>query len=143
METFERNATRYICKLSKTLSRRLDAISAYEELTGGQGKIVRFMLTLDGPIHQKDIEKEYSIRASSATELLNQIEAKGYIVRREDPDNHRQKLIYLTDKALGIQSLVTKSIIGLDDELVSGVDKKDLEVCLNALEIMLQNMEKY
>ena len=140
---FERNATRYISKLSNRLKRRLDAISAFDDLPGSQSSALRFLLTRDDILCQKDLEDEYSIRASTASELLNQLEAKGYLYRVENPANRRQKLIHLTEKARSLDPGIEDRLMALDDDLTRGIAPEQLEACLDTLEIMLKNMEKF
>ena len=100
MISFTQNATRYISKLSNKLRRKFDMLSSRKEFSGSQGRTLRFLLSQTEDIYQKDIEEEYSIRPSTATQLLKQMEKNGLIIREPEAYDNRLKKIVVTDKAL-------------------------------------------
>ena len=53
-----------------------------------------------GNVYQKDIEKQFSIRRSTATESLKRLETQGWIKRETSTKDARLKDIVLTEKAL-------------------------------------------
>ena len=67
--TTQQHAGRWISKLSNKLRRKIDGFSSKGEFSGSQGKVLHFILTQTQDIFQKDIEEEYSLRPSTATEL--------------------------------------------------------------------------
>ena len=72
-----------INKISNRLRRRSVALQEKLGMSGAQGNILNYIL-VDGrkrPVYQKDIEKEFGLRPSTATEALKNLEAKGLICR--------------------------------------------------------------
>ena len=100
MISLTRSAARYVSKLSNQLRRKLDMLSSRKEFSGSQGRTLHFLLAQTQDVFQKDIEEEYGIRPSTATELLKQMEKNGLVVREPVAYDNRLKKIVLTDKAL-------------------------------------------
>ena len=100
MISFTQNATRYISKLSNKLRRKFDMLSSRKEFSGSQGRTLRFLLSQTEDIYQKDIEEEDSIRPSTATQVLKQMEKNALIIREPAAYDNRLKKIVVTDKAL-------------------------------------------
>lgn len=137
----DRHAARYVSKLSNKLRRRIDAFSTRGQMSGSQGRALHFLLAQqDEDVFQKDIEDEFSLRPSTATELLKSMEREGLIRRIPLPRDARRKQIVVTDKALAYRAAVMADIQGLEDELTRGVDGDDLEVFFRVIEQMLDNM---
>ena len=91
MISLTRSAARYVSKLSNKLRRKMDMLSSRKEFSGSQGRALHFLLAQTEDVFQKDIEEEYSIRPSTATELLKQMEKNGLILRLQDRGSKHQK----------------------------------------------------
>ena len=140
MISFTRNAARYVSKLSNKLRRKLDMLSSREEFSGSQGRTLHFLLSQTGDVFQKDIEEEYSIRPSTATELLKQMEKNGLIVREPVAYDNRLKKIVLTERALRYRQQVIDDLTALDERLIKDISKKDLQVFVKVVEKMMDNL---
>lgn len=79
-------------------------------------------------------QQELAIRTfkdkASLTYLINNLEKKGLVVRTEDMDDRRNKLIHLTDEGLALR----EKVMPLLDEIYIGagkqVNRKHIEKCL-------------
>lgn len=134
------SAARYISKLSNKIRRELDSFTSKENFSGAQGRVLHFVLAQKEDIFQKDIEEEYSLRPSSATELLKQMEKNGLIKRESVPYDGRLKKIIATEKALCYQDQVIADLTGLEEKLVRGIPSEDLEVFFRVTEKMMDNL---
>ena len=142
MISLTRNATRYVSKLSNKLRRKLDTLFPKQEFSGSQGRTLHFLLAQNRDIFQKDIEEEYSLRPSTATELLKQMEKNGLIVREPVSYDNRLKKIVLTEKALLYRQQVVKDLTDLEKALVKGIPQKDLEVFFDVMGKMMDNLSE-
>ena len=142
MISLTRNAARYVSKLSNKLRRKLDMLSSREEFSGAQGRTLHFLLSQTEDVFQKDIEEEYSIRPSTATELLKQMEKNGLIVREPVTHDNRLKKIVVTDKALLYKQQVVDDLTALDETLVKGISEADLQVFFKVIEKMMDNLSE-
>lgn len=136
------HATRYVSKLSNKLRRKMDALSSRAEFSGSQGRTLHFLLTQTDPVFQKDIEEEYSLRPSTATELLKQMEKNGLITREPVSYDNRLKEIHLTDKALAYKHQVFEDLNALEQTLTQGISEEDMKVFIKVIEKMLDNMSE-
>lgn len=142
MISLTRNATRYVSNLSNKLRRKLDMFSSRREFSGSQGRTLHFLLTQTDDVFQKDIEEEYSIRPSTATELLKQMEKNGLITREPVAYDNRLKKIVVTEKALTYQHQVVKDITELEETLIRDIPEADLDIFFKVIEKMMDNLSK-
>lgn len=142
MISLTRSAARYIGKLSNKLRRKIDMLSSRKEFSGSQGRTLHFLLAQTEAVFQKDIEEEYSIRPSTATELLKQMETNGLIRREPVAYDNRLKKIVLTDKALRYQHQVVEDLTALEETLIRGISEEDMEVFFRVIEKMLDNLSE-
>lgn len=120
----------------------MDALSSRKEFSGSQGRTLHFLLAQNEAIFQKDIEEEYSIRPSTATELLKQMERNG-LIRREPTDyDSRLKQIILTPKALTYKQQVVSDLTGLEEMLIRDISEEDLQVFFRVIEKMMDNLSE-
>lgn len=135
-----KHAARYVSKLSNKLRRRIDAFSCRDRMSGAEGRGLHFLLTQQGDLFQKDIEEEYSLRPSTATELLKKMERHGLIRREPMPGDARMKRIVISEEALGYRQQVLQDILQLEEELTRGIPEKDLDVFFRVIEQMMDNI---
>ena len=112
------------------------------EFSGSQGRTLYFLLSQDDDVFQKDIEEEYSLRPSTATELLKQMEKKGLITRQPVSYDNRLKKIVLTEKALAYHQQVVENLTDLEESLIAGIPEKKLQIFFEVIEKMMDNLSE-
>lgn len=142
MISLTRSGARYVSKLSNKLRRQLDMLSSRKEFSGAQGRALHFLLAQTEDVFQKDIEEEYSIRPSTATELLKQMERNGLIRREPMPYDSRLKKIIVTEKALQYREQVVADLTALEERLVRGIGEEELETFFCVIEKMMDNLSE-
>ena len=100
------------------------------------------MLAQREDVFQKDLEEEFGIRPSTATELLKQMEKNGLITREAAAHDNRLKKIVLTEKALQYRQQVIDDLTALDERLIKDISKKDLQVFVKVVEKMMDNLSE-
>ena len=140
MISLTQSAARYISKLSNKLRRRLDTLSSRKDFSGSQGRTLHFLLAQTGDVFQKDIEEENSIRPSTASEMLKQMEERGLIRRETVPYDNRLKKVVLTEKALVCRQQVREDLTRLEETLTQGIPPEDMEVFFRVIEKMMDNL---
>lgn len=142
MKSMQRSVGRYVGKLSNKVRRRLHAFSFRGEFSPAEGRALHFILAQ--PVHedlfQKDIEEEYSLRPSSATELLKKMEKDGLIRREATEYDARLKKIIVSEKALDYKDQVMEDLRLLEEDLTRGIDPADLDVFFSVIEKMIDNI---
>ena len=133
-----------INKISNRLRRRSVALQEKLGMSGAQGNILNYIL-VDGrkrPVYQKDIEKEFGLRPSTATEALKNLEAKGLICRISEKQDGRLKRIELTSKAEEIRHLITSQIAESENLLLKGITEEERQIFIEIGERMLKNLDE-
>ena len=80
---------------------------------------------------QKDLETQFNIRGSTATEILKAMERKGLIFREPLPENKRAKRIILTPKGRQICEENRRRIMTIENRLLAGFEKEEIAQLLN------------
>lgn len=142
MISLTKSAARYVGKLSNQLRRKLDMLSSRKEFSGSQGRTLHFLLAQSDDIFQKDIEEEYGIRPSTATELLKQMEKNGLIIRKPEAYDNRLKKIVLTDKALIYKDQVVNDLTELEKTLTQGIPEENMKIFFEVIEKMMDNLSE-
>lgn len=118
--------------------------SFFEEipLTSTQALALEFILKKaeTGAVFQKDLERFLSIRGSSVTSLINNLERDGYIRREAVRFDGRYKHLAPTEKALAIQNHISDRIEQYMEGLFTGISESDLQGFETAIEKMTENV---
>lgn len=131
-----------INKISNRLRRRSKNVQQALGITNAQGGILDFILVegCDRAVYQKDIEHEFGLRSSTATELLRSLEEKKLICRISDEIDGRRKKIQFTEKASNIKKELQKELQNTESILISGISEKELEQFYKTAQKMLANL---
>ena len=86
--------------ISNLMKRKINKMDVNNENpTYMQGGIIVFLMRSNGAVYQRDIEKQFNIRRSTATGILKGMERDMLIHRVPVSDDARLKRLVLTDKA--------------------------------------------
>ena len=134
-----------INQISNRLRRRSRAIQETIEISGAQGNILNYILveSQNRSVYQKDIEQEFGLRPSTATETQKSLEKNGLIKREPDPNDGRYKKIVFTEKAEQIEAVLKSEIEESETILLQGVTKEERQEFLRIAEKMLQNLDTF
>lgn len=138
----EDEAGRWISQVSHQLKRRIFSGDLQDDLTNMQKHILHYILfeTMHRDLFQKDVEKEYNIRRSTATETLQLLERKGYIYRERVESDARLKRIVPTDKAVKVRCHLLDTIRRMEEQIKEGISENDMAVFLRVLKQISENL---
>ena len=108
-------------------------------LTPGQPKILDYLLHHDGAI-QKEIAIFCHIEPASLTTILNGMENKGYIERKNIDNNRRSLHVYLTEMGKKYADRLNLEFARIESEALKGFDEKDTQQLYDLLNRVYQNM---
>ena len=133
-----------INRISNRLRRRSHQAQESLGITGSQGMILDYILleSATRSIYQKDIEQEFGLRPSTATEVLKSLEKKELICRAPDTHDARLKRIVFTDKATHIQKKLREEINHTESLLLHGISVKEQQDFLRIAGKMLSNLDQ-
>ncbi len=126
---------RHIGYAVKSLNRRIDRVmenipAVYEngKLTGVQLWTLNFLFRSAGKdVFQRDVEAEFNIRRSTATEILKSMEASGLICRVPVDFDARLKKIVLTDYAREVRRQLQAQVERAEKEMTRGFTEAELD----------------
>ncbi len=114
----------------------------FKESTGVHGWAIRYFYeNQDKDIFQRDFEARFSIRRSTATNMLKLMEKNGLIVRQSVEYDARLKKIVLTEKAIKIHKKATENICFLENSLKDGITEEELDSFYTILDKIKANLE--
>lgn len=90
-------------------------------------------------VYQRDIEAEFNIRRSTASEMLRTLEDQGYIQREYDVMDTRLKKIILTEKAREQQKMARENFLKTQEKLLRGISEEELEQFYKTLQKISNN----
>lgn len=105
--------------------------------------IAYFYDNSDKDIFQKDFEAEFSIRRSTASNILKTMEQNGFIQRTSVESDARLKKIVLTDKAIQLHKAVLDNINKREQRLRVGLTDDEIDAFLQTCDRLIANMEEY
>ncbi|MGE7693800.1 MarR family winged helix-turn-helix transcriptional regulator [Lysinibacillus sp. NPDC094177] len=133
--------------LSLLMRRQLDqaactTLTKRDNLTAMHGWTISYLCkNQDKDVFQKDFEREFSIRKSTASRILKSMESNGLITRQTVPYDTRLKKIVLTENALKIhESIMTRRAM-LEQKLLTGIPEEKLDVFFEVMDAMKKNLE--
>lgn len=112
-------------------------------LTGMQYAILGFVgrNVCKGAVYQRDLEAEFNMRRSTASEMLKLLEKQDYIERINDTDDTRLKKIVLTKKALELHKVAMANIARLQARLTQGISDEEMAQFFETLDKIAANAQ--
>ena len=133
---------RLINMISHQLKRQMCFHEEESELTNMQKRVLHYILfqSMNKDIYQKDIEKEFKIRRSTASGILQLLEKNGFVTRENVEWDARLKKLVPTEKAEGVREEILSNIRYMEKILRQGISNQDMEICMKVLEQMSANL---
>ena len=125
------------CKLKQFMATMLKLNNI--DLTPEQFLLID-LLWNQGSLSQQQLADMMQKDKNSITKLIDAIEQKGYVVRKQNPTDRRSNTIVLTDKAHDLK-LEAKSVgISLLDKMIEGISEKEIKSFIETMRKISQNM---
>lgn len=130
--------------VSNLIYRRINQMCASEgeELTAHQDWVLRYLLDHeDQDVFQRDMERAFQIRRSTASRALALMEENGYIFREPVPNDARMKRIVVTEKGRAARARMCRRLNRFEEELQAGISREEQEMFLRLLHRLEENLE--
>ena len=135
-------AVRRLSNLIKRDVEKMKIKIGIEDVRGVNGwAIDYFYANRNNDIFQKDFEEKFSIRRSTASNILKTMEQKGLIERISVENDARLKKIVLTTKACELHEKINKDIENREKRMKNGLTDSEVETFLCVLKKISANME--
>ncbi|MFZ5650022.1 MAG: MarR family winged helix-turn-helix transcriptional regulator [Bacillota bacterium] len=127
----------YICfkiaRVMRKVQRYYETSLAPYEITPVQFYVLSALWKADG-MKFKDLAKSVSLDGSTLTGILDRMERGGFVERRDDPEDRRSLLVYLTGKSREIGPDMIKLAESLDREIRRQFTGEEFATFLKVLE---------
>ena len=98
------------------------------------------LLWNEGEMTQQQLANQLKKDKNSVTMLVDAIESKGLVVRRQNTLDRRSNTVVLTEKALEFKEMAKQKGISILDGMLEGISEEELHSFLNTLRLLNQNM---
>lgn len=120
---------------------RMLADSGIDAFNGAQGRIL-YVLWQNDEISISSLSAQTSLANTTLTNMLDRMENLGLIIRKPDPQDRRNRLIALTEKARGLQDDYTRISNKMNEIYYTGFTEKEIIQFESYLQRVLDNLEK-
>lgn len=80
---------------------------------------------------QSEIDERLSITKQTLSSLLNNLENKGFIEKKINPKNKRNRLVSLTKKGLKFSEPILKELYEIESNMIRSIPEEELKTYLN------------
>lgn len=98
------------------------------------------LLWNQGEMSQQELADQMQKDKNSVTKLVDAIERKGFVVRRQNPDDRRSNTLVLTEKAETLKPGAKQKGISILDKMLEGITEDELHAFLVTLRKLHNNM---
>ena len=131
-----------LARLSRRLRQSVDAEMRLIGLTEATWRPLIYLRSLGDGVRQKELATAISIEGPSLVRLLDSLERRGFIERREDENDRRARGIYLTRAGRDLAVRAARIGNSLQKRLLEGVPAADLDICERVLETLERELEE-
>lgn len=98
------------------------------------------LLWNQGEMSQQQLADQMQKDKNSVTKLVDAIERKGFVVRRQNANDRRSNTLILTEKAEILKPGAKEKGISILDKMLEGIDEEELRSFLSTLHKLNNNM---
>lgn len=98
-------------------------------------------LWLKNELSQQTLANETAKDKASMTNLINNLEKRGWVNRQPDPNDGRNKMICLTEKGKQLSEEVLPVVKGFYGYITNQFSQEELECCIDVLKKMEEVMQ--
>lgn len=113
-----------------------------DDFNGPQGRIL-YVLWQQDNLTISELGARTSLAKTSLTTMLDRMEERGYIQRNNAPNDRRQILITLTDKARSLNSKYDEVSAQMNQIFYEGFLDEAIKALDNDLQHVLENLQKW
>jgi DNA-binding MarR family transcriptional regulator len=112
------------------------AASGYDDLRPSHGNVMEQFAFNDG-LRLTDLAAGAGMTAQSMSELVDDLERKGYVERRPDPSDRRAKRIYVTEKGQENIRVSIQAVANVEERLLAALGRERYDEVRNLVEAII------
>ncbi|WP_163337636.1 MarR family winged helix-turn-helix transcriptional regulator [Desulfopila sp. IMCC35008] len=111
-------------------------------LTAEQFQVLK-NLSMNGGLPQSVVGEAVSKSPANITRILDRLEKKDYLERRDNPNDRRSSLVYLTNAGRDLMDKLLIELADLEEQVTKGIPAGNLAIMRNSLLQVLKNLDSY
>ena len=132
----------YLKKIFQTMERNLNKDLENIDLTSMQAHVLIYLYkNKNNVVNQRDIERKFELTNPTVNGILNRLENKGFVKRVVSQVDVRNKEIKITDKSTFLISEMKKSAKNMENKMIAGIEKEDLNVFYKVIKKIFNNVQ--
>ena len=131
-----------VARIARRLRQTVDAELRVHGLTEATWRPLASVGRLGDGVRQKELAAALAIEGPSLVRLLDSLERRGLIERREEETDRRARGIYLTRAGRHLAARVAKVGTEIQARLLASVPAAELETCLSVLESIERELDE-
>ncbi|NMM87465.1 MarR family transcriptional regulator [Rhodococcus sp. SRB_17] len=134
MHSRERELTDVVMSVARTIRRRQIAALEPFGLSPSQGRAIRVLARAGEPVRLGFLAERLRIVPRSATDVVDSLEAAGWVTRMPDPGDRRAVLLELTDSGATLTAEITEAQRRESADVFDDLDDSEQSVLHQLLE---------
>jgi len=127
----------------RSLEKALDVeLSRKYGISGGQWRVIGALAVSNG-ITQKGVADLIFLDTSTLVPILDKLETKGFVQRKPDPKDRRNKRIFLTEKSESIIDSIIDAVLNMRKSVYKNIPVQDIDIAKQVLKKMIENVETF
>jgi MarR family transcriptional regulator for hemolysin len=131
-----------VARIARRMRQAVDAEMRLIGLTEATWRPLMYVRSLGDGVRQKELATVMSIEGPSLVRLLDSLERRGFIERREDETDRRARGIHLTRSGRDLAVRAARIGNGFQSRLLASVPSADLDICERVLQTLEREMEE-
>lgn len=129
--------------LNNLIKRDVERSKVFQQSTGLHGWAIGWLYeNREREVFQRDFEEHFSIRRSTASNILSLMEKNGMIERKSVEHDGRLKKIVLTERAIEVHKMIQSDIKQREKRLMNGIAPEELDVFFKVVSQIKANLEE-
>lgn len=127
------------------IARALDSISniEFKEMDLTKGQYLYLVRICENPgIIQQQVSDMIKVDRSTATRAIQKLEMNGFIEKKEDPHNKKNKKLFPTEKGRTVYPFIKRENEHSDRMALAGFSDQEIATAYELLERIRKNVEK-
>ncbi|SKB25557.1 MarR family winged helix-turn-helix transcriptional regulator [Malaciobacter marinus] len=129
-----------IANIRNHLKNNLEKKLQEHDISAAQSIIIRRLCEKDN-LTQKELAKDTYFKQSSLTLLIDKLEQKGLVERKNKKNDRRAYLICITSKGKKLEQIIKDAGKELEEKALEGIDSHNKELLIQALKQVYSNLK--
>ncbi|WP_136687922.1 MarR family winged helix-turn-helix transcriptional regulator [Halorhabdus amylolytica] len=130
----------HVSLAGRALSRTIEDELSDQDLGRGEYRVLFALAEREG-LTQTDLVEQHHLEKSSIARVVAQLESKGYVETRPDPDDGRRKRLHLTDAGRELREDIAAVKDRVESQLTEGLSVEERSALVGHLRTVCRNLD--